>query len=438
MKPEAIPAQSAVLCAVSGGADSVCLLHRLKERGDLRLLCAHYDHSLRGKESRRDADFVRRLCTEWGIPFYEGRGDVAAYAKEAGLSVETAARELRYAFLEATAAETGADFIATAHTASDNAETLLLHLCRGSGTRGLGGIPPRRGKIIRPLLDMSRDEVEAYLAAHSLPHVEDSSNALDDAARNRLRHHAVPALKSVNPAFESAALRTARLLRADEEYLSAAAAAALEGIREEGRLSIPGLMALPEALQLRALRLMTGDRAELVHLDALFSLCQGANPSAELSLPGGRRVRREYDWLTFDAPAARTLGEYPLEAGTVLRLEEAGLSVRTEVLEAGAEIQSSFNTFSFSYGNICGRLTLTPRRDGDKLRLKGRSGTHSLKRLMSDAHIPRTSRGLIPVIRDGEGILGVWGFGQAERAFARPGEQQLRITFEKIYNEGET
>ena len=432
MRVESIPAQSAVLCAVSGGADSVCLLHRLKERGDLRLFCAHFDHRLRGEESRRDADFVRRLCGEWGIPYYEGSDDVAAYAEEAGLSVETAARELRYAFLERTADEIGADFIATAHTASDNAETMLLHLCRGSGTRGLCGIPPRRGKIIRPILDMSRSEVEAYLEKHTLPHVEDSSNALDDAARNRLRHHAVPAMKSVNAAFERAALRTARLLRADEEYMNSQSQKALQVIRSGERLSVPGLLALPEALRLRVLQHMAGEGAELVHLDALLSLCESANPSAELTLPGGRIVRREYDGLCFGAAAPRLLAEYPLEAGCELTLTEAGLRVRTELLDAGAEIQSSFNTFSFSYGNICGRLTLTPRRDGDKVRLWGREGSHSLKRLMSDAHIPRHLRGLVPVIRDGEGILAVCGFGQSSRCRAQKGEKQLRITIEKI------
>lgn len=432
MKLEFIPAQSAVLCAVSGGADSVCMLHRLKSRGDLRLYAAHFDHQLRGEESRRDADFVRRLCADWDIPCHESCADVAAYAAGAGLSTETAARDLRYAFLAKCAAELDVDFIATAHTASDNAETMLLHLCRGSGTRGLGGIPPQRDNIIRPILSMTRSDVEDYLTAHGLPHVEDSSNALDDAARNRLRHHAIPAMKSVNESFERAALRTARLLRADEEYLRSQTEKALESIRRDNSLFIPALLALPEALQLRALQLMAGVGAELVHLDALLALCESANPSAELTLPGGRVVRRAYDALLFGAEAPRFLGEYVLEIGSELLLEEVGLKVLTEVLPENTEIQSSFNTFSFSYGNICGRLTLTSRRDGDRLRLWGRAGTHSLKRLMSDAHIPRDRRGLVPVIRDEEGILAVYGFGQAERCRAGHGEKQLRITFEKI------
>ena len=289
MKTEGLPRGARVLCAVSGGADSVCLLHLLKTEG-AEVYAAHYDHQLRGEESRRDAAFVRGLCADWAVPLLEGSGDVTAWAEEKRLSLETAARELRYAFLEDCADRIGADFIATAHTASDNAETLLLHLCRGSGARGLGGIPRQRDRILRPILHVTRAEVEAYLREHDLPHVEDSSNALDAAARNRIRHHAIPAMKSVNPSFEDAALRTARLLRADEAYLSSRAREELERIRTGDALSIPALLALPEALQLRVLQQMAGPGAELVHLDALLALCSSANASAELSLPGGKKA----------------------------------------------------------------------------------------------------------------------------------------------------
>jgi len=431
MKTEGLPRGARVLCAVSGGADSVCLLHLLKTEG-AEVYAAHYDHQLRGEESRRDAAFVRGLCADWAVPLLEGSGDVTAWAEEKRLSLETAARELRYAFLEDCADRIGADFIATAHTASDNAETLLLHLCRGSGARGLGGIPRQRDRILRPILHVTRAEVEAYLREHDLPHVEDSSNALDAAARNRIRHHAIPAMKSVNPSFEDAALRTARLLRADEAYLSSRAREELERIRTGDALSIPALLALPEALQLRVLQQMAGPGAELVHLDALLALCSSANASAELSLPGGKKARREYERLIFGQAPQLQLPERVVREDSDFLLPEAGLRLRAEVLDAGTEVQSSFNTFSFSYGNICGRLTLSPRRDGDRLTLRGRQGTRSLKRLMSDGRIPQWQRGLIPVLRDEEGILAVYGFGQSDRAMAVKDEKQLRITFEKI------
>ena len=147
-----LPAGCTVLCAVSGGADSVCLLDLVRRLGDVTVLCAHFDHGIRGAESARDVAFVEALCKEWGVPFFPGRGDVPAYAAANGLSIETAARELRYAFLERTAKEQGADVIATAHNLNDNAETILFRMARGTGLRGLTGIPARRGRIVRPLL----------------------------------------------------------------------------------------------------------------------------------------------------------------------------------------------------------------------------------------------------------------------------------------------
>ncbi len=164
-----LPAGCTVLCAVSGGADSVCLLDLVRRLGDVTALCAHFDHGIRGAESARDAAFVEALCEEWGVPFFLGRGDVPAYAAENGLSIETAARELRYAFLERTAKEQGADVIATAHNLNDNAETILFRMARGTGLRGLAGIPARRGKIVRPLLQTPRRDIEEYLAAHGRP-----------------------------------------------------------------------------------------------------------------------------------------------------------------------------------------------------------------------------------------------------------------------------
>ena len=211
---ELLPDNSRVLCAVSGGADSVALLALLREEGrGIRVACAHFHHGLRGAEADRDEAFVRDLCARWDLPFFVGRGDAAACARERGISVETAARELRYAFREETADAWGADLIATAHTAGDNAETLLLHLARGTGLTGLTGIPRRRGRIVRPLLDVSRAEIEAWLGERGIPHVEDSTNALDEAARNRLRHSAIPALESVNGAFLKSVGRTGTIWR---------------------------------------------------------------------------------------------------------------------------------------------------------------------------------------------------------------------------------
>ncbi|MEI3160450.1 MAG: tRNA lysidine(34) synthetase TilS [Oscillospiraceae bacterium] len=179
MTIDAIAPGARVLCAVSGGVDSMYLLYRMAELGAQRgfaVGCAHFNHGLRGAESDRDEAFVRAQCEKLGVPFYAGRGDVASVR---GMGTEAAARELRYAFLTRCADEHGYDWIATAHTADDNAETLLLNLARGCGLRGLTGIPPQRGKLLRPMLDTTRAQAEAYLTARAIPHVEDSTNAAD-------------------------------------------------------------------------------------------------------------------------------------------------------------------------------------------------------------------------------------------------------------------
>ena len=205
---------SAVLCAVSGGADSVCLLHwlyGLRTRLGLKLTAAHYNHNLRGEESRRDADFVRSFvetcCPD--VTLIVGSGDVSGQAARNKTGIEETAREMRYAFLQETARQVGATVIATAHNADDNAETVLLHLIRGSGLRGLTGIPPRRDNVVRPLLTTHRAHIEEYLRMYGLPHVEDSSNTDQRFARNRVRRQLLPLLKDMQSRLIDHMSRTA-------------------------------------------------------------------------------------------------------------------------------------------------------------------------------------------------------------------------------------
>lgn len=208
-----LPREGLILCALSGGRDSVALLHFLKEHG-FWVAAAHFDHHLR-PDSGKDAEFCRKLCEEWDVPFYFGEGNVAAMAG----NTEANARHARYAFLEETAEAVGAARIATAHNADDNLETVLLHLTRGCGLNGLTGIQPQRGKIARPMLQTPRAAVDDYVAAHGLPFVEDASNADVSYARNRIRHQILPVLRSINPRVAEAAGRMTDTLRRDLEFL---------------------------------------------------------------------------------------------------------------------------------------------------------------------------------------------------------------------------
>ena len=419
-----LPPGSHILCAVSGGADSVCLLHLLHKYPGIRLSAAHYNHRLRGDESDGDEAFVRSLCADWGIPFYSGRGDVAAYARETGQSIETAARELRYAFLCATAESIGADAVATAHNANDNAETLLLRLARGSTLRGLCAIPEKRERLIRPLLAVTRAEIEAYLRENGLPHREDSSNAADEAARNRIRHHALPALESVNPGAVVAITRCMEDLRQDEDYLESEAKKAYGELFDGEALSVSGLLSLHPALQGRVLRLFAGGELQRQHRQDILKLCEGGN--GELWLPG-LRIRRSYDRLYI--PQGENIPLPDMEISGEGEFFRGNYKITAAFFPRGREIQDSFNTFSFSSGKICGKLFLTSRREGDSIRFAHREGTRKLRRLFIDAKIPAEERDTVPVLRDEAGVLAVYGFGRSERAMPEAGEETITISF---------
>ena len=295
-----LPAGCRVLCAVSGGADSMCLLHWLielqKERG-LQLYAAHFEHGIRGDESLQDAVFVEEQCRMLHVPLTIGHGDVPGFAVQQKLGTEEAARILRYRFLEETADSLGCDKIATAHTRNDNAETMLMNLCRGSGTKGLAGIPPVRGRMIRPLLQTDRSEIEQYLERSGVPHIEDSSNQEDGCTRNRIRHRLLPILEEMNPSVLSAFGRSASLLREDEECLCRMAEAFLNENLHENRISAKALSSLEPAVASRVLRLLCGSGVSMERTLALLAFAGGTERGI-LELPG-RKVLRQKGELVF-------------------------------------------------------------------------------------------------------------------------------------------
>ena len=410
------PAGGRLLCAVSGGADSVCLLLMMCDAAKARgftVLCAHYDHGLRGDESKRDAQFVRALCEKLGVAFLPGGGDVASEAKRLGRGVEETAREMRYAFLRESAANCGAMFIATAHNAQDNAETMLFNLARGAGSAGLAGIAPKKRGIVRPLLFAEREEIEAYLREKGQAWVTDSTNLSDAYARNRLRHEAVPALKSVNGAFVRHALETAERLRADEECLTMLAECFLqENSAREGQsiaVNAQALLDLPEPVRYRAIRKLCGAATESCHVQAVEKLLLPDSSGKAADLPG-MQVRRSFEKLYFGAP------ELP-EAGVLVRRSDG----------VPCEIHKSFNIFFFQMTDPCGRMVIRSAEAGDSIRLPGRGCTKTLKKLFAEAGVPAWERRRIPVIADEKGILAVAGFGADERRLARPGEEAVKI-----------
>ena len=401
-----------VICAVSGGADSMALLwgmYLLKEKLGIHLEAAHFNHQLRGEESDSDAEFVRKFCDFHDIPLHLGSGNVVPGPK----GLEAAAREARYAYLRSLNGT-----IATAHTADDNAETVLLHLLRGSGLRGLGGVTPKSDRLIRPMLDVTRAQVEEFLSENYIRHMEDSSNSGDAYLRNRLRHHVMPLLRRENPSIATGLSAAAQRIRADAQLLDDLAA-------DLDPRDVPALREAPGPLRRRALERFLRENGfpepSASHLEQAEAVVFSTNPSARVTL-GGVTLRRNYDALTVEREQivlpTRAL---PMEGVTVL--PEIGMAVRTTRVDGPGEHV------------ICpvGEMVVRSRRSGDSLTTKG--GTKPLKKRFIDRKIPQWERPAVPVIADEEGVLAVYGFGPDEKR--RTGETYIRIEFVTISQEAE-
>lgn len=405
-----------VICAVSGGADSVAMLfalYLLREKLGITLEAAHFNHNLRGEESLRDETFVRELCARYEIPLHVASGEIHPGKK----GLEAAARDARYAFLESLPGK-----IATAHTADDNAETILMHLVRGTGLKGLGGIAPQRGKLIRPMLGITRREVEDFLAEWHLPHVEDSTNETDAFLRNRLRHHVMPLLAAENPRIAENLSQMALRLREDEACLSQLS-------HYETLPEVETLRTLPSAVRSRMLERFLKENGvrepEDVHIAQAEALVFSESPSASAAFPGGVTLSRQYGHLT-----ANPTGEAftPVTLTCPGSAEAAGIRI---TCEPAGELAQSENLLT-----VCpsGKISIRPRQTGDKIRLSG--GSKSLKKLFIDRKIPAADRGRIPVVCDEIGILGVYSIGvNLDRAAQIL--PAVTIRFERIQGETE-
>ena len=437
------PRGGKVLCAVSGGADSMCLLHlawSMAEAGGFQVAAAHYHHGMRGAAADADAAFVETFCKERNIPCVVERGDVYGQAQRLGLGVEETGRQLRYEFLRRTAEELGCNRIATAHNADDNLETLLLHLVRGAGLHGLAGIPPRRGEIVRPLLTTSRSDIEAYLAEHGLTHVEDCTNADESYARNRIRRQVVPVLRQLNPRLTESAAETMGYLRSDNDYLNAQAAAACAHARwAEDDLVIEAryIAQLPAAIAPRAARRMLemmGDGntdCSAAHLKAIVDLAAGEDPSAVAFLPHGRLVQRVYKDLLFTTQSE----PLPPFSPTPLNLDgetaPEGTLWRCRCWATTCPAEGEPGVLYLAREAVEGELVLRPRQTGDEIALPRRGGTKTVKKLFIDEKVPRRDRERVPVLADGAGVLAVAGFGADQSRLAQPGQPAYALIFWK-------
>ena len=430
-----------LVVAVSGGADSVALLHLLAALADLslQLVLVHLNHCLRGAESDGDERFVRELAAMLDLPLVVRRVDVQELSSSQRLSLEEAGREARYGFFREVAQSHGARLVALAHHLDDQAETVLLRLLRGAGGEGLGAMRPLSadGTLVRPLLGASRREIEAYLRHQALAWRNDSSNADQSFLRNRLRHELLPLLKGYNPAIVERLSVTAETLAADETVLERVTDAAFGcwGRVEQGRVVLDrsGVSREEAGIRLRlyrrAIRLLQGDlrRIGYRHLQAIDHLVLGERANARLQLPAGVQVTGSYRTLRFSMVTAVDewqdydllidgLGSYPLPGSGLLTIVPA----TPDAAGAGAGVLLDGRAWPFPW-------QVRPYRPGDRFIPSGMTGRKKVKDFFIDRKIPLDERRRVPLLCCGHTILWLCGMRLAEPARPDPDSPLLLL-----------
>ncbi len=413
-----------VTVGLSGGADSVALLHvllQLQAELEISVSAVHINHGLRGEEALRDEAFVKALCAEWNVPLTVCSHNVAAIAKARHLGVEEAGREVRYACFSQCDG-----VVATAHTASDNAETVLLHLCRGTGLHGLTGIPSVRGNVIRPLIDCTRAEVEAYCEENRLSYVTDSTNADTAYARNRIRRCVLPQLKEINPQAEEAIARLVASAKEWEAYLASRAEDALQCAQNgDGTFSKKALLSLEPAVLSEVLRRLVGEQGRQRGSD--YHIRQAAETlknGGRLSLPANRQLSVFSDKVSIE-PVTASEGFYFSPAAVGERYDIGGktwtlLCLSCENCEQFQNISKKLFANALDYDKICGSLVLRGRLSGDRYHPAGRRCGKTLKQLCNEASLTDAQREALPVLCDDNGVILVPSFGCDERVRITP------------------
>ena len=424
----ALQSGGVVYCALSGGTDSVAMTHLLAEMAEelrISVRVCHFNHHLRGADSDEDEAFCRDFAERLGLPFTAGGADAADYARTHGQSIEEAARNCRYAFFE-----TLDGMVATAHTADDQLETILINILRGTGLKGLGGIPPKRGRYLRPLWDVTREETEAYLKTHGLPHREDATNGDDDCLRNRLRHNVTPLLRAENPNWQENLSRMTELLRRDETLLRELSDTLLCKTPDGGWETAP-MQNAERPLRERALRTILREcripKLTSAHILSVEKLLSGTEGTASVNLPEGWTAVRRYGALYLHRGAANGFAPASLPIPGEVFLPELGVTVY-------AEEEKTPGSVPIGASQIQGEVLVRPWRTGDALRLPG--GRKELRRAFTDRKIPKDLRARIPVVACGDTVLAVSGLGGNRDCLPQTGERTLYISFREKREKG--
>ena len=405
-----------VICAVSGGADSVCLLHTMLELRDeysVNIFVANVNHLIRGEESDNDSLFVEKLCRKNGLKFFYREYDVKKVSEERKIGEEECGRILRYEFFDEISKEIGNAKIATAHNLNDNAETVLFRLVRGTAAQGIGGIMHRRKNIIRPLLDVSRKEIEKYLAEKNIPWCEDSTNKLPIYARNKIRLGIVPLLNEISDNAEEKIVSAARLIRDDNEFLKVCSDEAMKKCFADNSLLLNEFKIIPLPIRRRITTSVfekwgvNDISAEKIERFIEFTL---KDSGKKFDINSEFYSQKSYDKVVL---CKRTKKK---ELCDVLDFKKdvfdekwkLSVSVSSENLK-----RRNNNYAVFDADKLSPPFTVTYRKDGDKIKLKGMNGSKKLSDIFTDEKIEHGKRDYIPTVRKGNDIIYIGGLRQS-------------------------
>ncbi|CUH96456.1 hypothetical protein P22_2546 [Propionispora sp. 2/2-37] len=450
-----LAADDIVVAACSGGADSLALVHilcELRSSYAIRLIVAHVDHMIRGQEAAADSDFVAEFCRQRGLSCFRTKIDVPAFVEGSGRSTEDAARMLRYRYLRQVAAEAGGAKIATGHHLDDQAETVLLHLLRGAGADGLKGMQPYSEGVIRPLLGVTREEVEDYCRRQGLSPRLDSTNLQTDYLRNSIRLELFPYLEErYNPAIKASLCRTAAIIGDEHAYIRLAAQGVWQQVVKQGEspdsllLDKPAFVRQHVALQRELFRMVVEKKQghlrgiSFYHVEKMIEMMLYGRVGSECLLPGGLLVRKTYAGLEIGAKPCKqsscvwdNVPEILLEVPGVTVVAELGCIVHARFIKATVT-DKNLESVVLDADQITPPLMIRTRLPGDRFTPAGmKNGSKKIKDFFIDAKVAREKRSRIPIVCDAEGILWVCGFRQAERARVTHHTQKfLQLTVER-------
>lgn len=440
-----------VIAAVSGGPDSVAMLHILHSlsfKWGIKIHVAHLNHMFRGEQAAEEALFVQNLARNLGLSYTVEAFDVPSYIKETGSSPQEAAREVRYKFLRRIARELGAKGIITGHHADDQAETVLLHLLRGSGPEGLAAISPKEGDLIRPLLEVTKENILQYCHEKSLQYRLDPSNEKTNYQRNKVRLSLIPILKEYNPKIVDALVRTAEICRRDNDFLHEATARALENLglnalENEARIEVKTFKSLHPSLQRRVLRAVFDQMAQTkgglghYHTEEILGLSTGK----EIPLPHKLYARREFDVLLITSRSMNEereitelqLLDFPVPGS--IKIPQLGIRLEAQIKSwPDKNFKSSDYVAAFNLDVLKEPLSVRTRREGDRFKPAGLKGTKKLKDYFIDEKVPQYMRDKIPLLLSGDEIIWVVGYRAGHRVKISPKDKKaLVITGEKLF-----